>query len=229
MQKLLLQEVDVQTHLDRRILQRLQKEQRISHLILHTLTFQVFCASIFTTQKGPTVSAKQFQVLCSASNRTTLCHCKWEQRDMVCLSRCNLTCKRAALIYISAVSWTRLISSVKVPLKIIWIFLCYPYRSQLQIFQEKNFGGESVYHGSSNLPVACRKGKSSSQPVSLHWQYCGERTLSPTQSLWAKPVLPPLHQFLLQLSHCTVNFTILQMQTHRKGSLGEHSMKIAKA
>lgn len=134
--------------LNRRTLWCHQKEQRIYHLSLHhTFPFQVFCASVSMTRKWFKASAKQFQTSFSASNRTTLCHCKWGQRDVVYLSRCNLTCHRTVLIYIYAVSQTQLkhdqgLFPLWGAIKKERYFTCYPCRPQLQIFQEENFGGE---------------------------------------------------------------------------------------
>lgn len=158
----------------RRILQCHQKEQRNYHLsLLHCSPFQVFCASTSTRQKSFTASAQQFQVSFSASNGTTLCHCKWGQRNVVCPSRRKLTCHRTVLIYIDAVSQTQLRHDQGLfPLwgaikKDILPEFCsvLPAGLNCRSSRTRILHASPVFHGSTNLPVRCGKDRHSSQPV----------------------------------------------------------------
>lgn len=182
--------------LNRRTLWCHQKEQRIYHLSLHhTLPFQVFCASVSMTRKWFKASAKQFQMSFSASNRTTLCHCKRGQRDVVYLSRCNLTCHKTVLIYIYAVSQTQLkhdqgLFPLWGAIKKERYFTCYPCRPQLQIFQEENFGGEPTIGAPIYLSHEERADLEANLS-SLHW-YSGGLSALCRKSLWASQQLPAL-------------------------------------
>lgn len=91
----------------------------------------------------------------------------------------------------------------EIPLGMIRIFLSYLYRSQLQIFQEKDFGGESMYH-----PIYLLHAERANLPANPSLvELWGN--LSPTESLWAKPAPPslPLSSTTSCCNILTVNFS----------------------
>lgn len=153
-----------------RTLQCHKKEQKNlpSQLIPHSSILSLLCISLHDTEWS-TASAKQFQMSLSASNGTTLCHYNCGERHVVCLSRCNLTCHRTVLIYIYAVSQTQLKheqglfplwSAIK---KDILSGFCSGITEGLSCKSSRRriLEASPMFHGSSNLPVACRKDRHS--------------------------------------------------------------------
>lgn len=155
----------------------------------HTLPFQVFHASVSKTQKWSTSSARHFQRSFSASNGNTLWHCKWGQRDVACLSRCNMTCHRTVLIYTDAVSQTQLKHDRD--LFCLWGTIekdilpevCSATPAGLYCRSSRRIlEAGPAFHGNSNLHVACIIGKPFK--LTLHW-FCGVY-LPYIESLWGQ-------------------------------------------